>query len=69
MDQRDKRQWTTWDQYSFLLIVDLFLVGNKIDLDESEKISYDSAATLASEYNAIIKLTSAKENRGIDELF
>lgn len=45
------------------------MVGNKIDLDESEKISYDNAATLASEYNAIIKLTSAKENRGIEELF
>jgi len=45
------------------------MVGNKIDLDESEKISYDSAAGLASDYNATIKLTSAKENRGIEELF
>lgn len=48
-------------------------VGNKIDLDdgldEDQRVPFDEAAELANRHNAILKLTSAKENRGIRELF
>eukprot|EP00828_Plagiopyla_frontata_P049158 TRINITY_DN9683_c0_g1_i2.p2 TRINITY_DN9683_c0_g1~~TRINITY_DN9683_c0_g1_i2.p2 ORF type:complete len:166 (+),score=43.78 TRINITY_DN9683_c0_g1_i2:102-599(+) len=45
------------------------IAGNKCDLVEKEEVSYDEAFKYAKSENAIFKLTSAKENQGIGELF
>ncbi|CAD8106037.1 unnamed protein product [Paramecium primaurelia] len=45
------------------------LVGNKNDLIEDEKVSYDEANNYAQQIGASLKLTSCKENKGIQELF
>eukprot|EP01015_Nassula_variabilis_P030096 TRINITY_DN6572_c0_g1_i4.p2 TRINITY_DN6572_c0_g1~~TRINITY_DN6572_c0_g1_i4.p2 ORF type:complete len:157 (-),score=39.44 TRINITY_DN6572_c0_g1_i4:61-531(-) len=47
----------------------LAVVGNKIDLEDKEEVSYEEANSYAKELNAIFAQTSAKENRGIEALF
>ncbi len=46
----------------------MYLVGNKIDL-EDHQIDYDDASGLALQHDATIKLTSARDNTGVLELF
>ena len=47
----------------------LSIAGNKDDLYENEEVDEDEGTKLASEYNAIFQLTSAKDSYGIDDLF
>ena len=47
----------------------LSIAGNKDDLYENEEVDEDEGTKLASEYNAIFQLTSAKDPYGIDDLF
>ena len=59
--------------YCYISLLVMAFVGNKIDLDDGldgdQRVPFDQAAELAHKYNAILKLTSAKENRGVQELF
>mmetsp|Transcript_34121 Transcript_34121/g.39767 ORF Transcript_34121/g.39767 Transcript_34121/m.39767 type:complete len:205 (-) Transcript_34121:99-713(-) len=45
------------------------VVGNKCDLEEQEEVDGETARTYARSINALFRLTSAKENKGISELF
>jgi len=45
------------------------MVGNKIDLEDQRKISREEAQDLAKSYKMQYFETSAKENKGINELF
>lgn len=47
----------------------LAIVGNKIDRADDEQVSYEEVKEYAQSVNAIFKLTSAKEGKGITELF
>ena len=47
----------------------LALIGNKSDLYEFEEVKKKEGTELAKEIGAIFKLTSAKKNIGIEELF
>jgi len=47
----------------------LAVVGNKVDLVSEEQISIEEGTALAKELGAVFKLTSAKENKGINDLF
>eukprot|EP01017_Pseudomicrothorax_dubius_P031716 TRINITY_DN4073_c0_g2_i2.p1 TRINITY_DN4073_c0_g2~~TRINITY_DN4073_c0_g2_i2.p1 ORF type:complete len:199 (-),score=32.42 TRINITY_DN4073_c0_g2_i2:126-722(-) len=47
----------------------LAIVGNKNDLSNQEQITTKEAADLANSHKAIFIKTSAKESKGIDELF
>ena len=49
--------------------VSLILVGNKADLIESEEVSKEKALEVAQKYEAELRLVSAKEGTGIEELF
>lgn len=42
------------------------VVGNKIDKADDEEVSYNEAKEYAQSINAIFKLTSAKEGKGIN---
>eukprot|EP00331_Platyophrya_macrostoma_P015043 CAMPEP_0176475994 /NCGR_PEP_ID=MMETSP0127-20121128/43905_1 /TAXON_ID=938130 /ORGANISM="Platyophrya macrostoma, Strain WH" /LENGTH=190 /DNA_ID=CAMNT_0017871631 /DNA_START=38 /DNA_END=606 /DNA_ORIENTATION=+ len=44
-------------------------VGNKIDLITKEQVDSETAKTFTNSIGGILKLTSAKENKGIDEIF
>lgn len=44
-------------------------VGNKIDLIGQEQVSAETAKTFADSIGGFLKLTSAKENKGIDDVF
>ena len=44
----------------------LAIVGNKTDLIDNEKVPYEEAKDYARENNAIFKLVSAKEGKGIN---
>ena len=44
------------------------LVANKSDLIDSEQVSYDEARQYANNLGAILKMTSCKENKGIQVL-
>ena len=44
----------------------LAVVGNKIDKDDDEQVSYEEVKEYAQSVNAIFKLTSAKEGKGIN---
>lgn len=44
------------------------LVGNKIDLEEDRKVTYEDARTLADQHKMRYFETSAKLNKNIDEL-
>ncbi|KAM3141810.1 hypothetical protein pb186bvf_006132 [Paramecium bursaria] len=46
-----------------------FLVGNKSDLIEKEQVTFDMANQLAKNLGVQLKITSCKENQGIDDLF
>lgn len=48
--------------------IPIVLVGNKLDLNNSRKVSYEEAKNLATENGFQYFETSAKENKGIDEL-
>lgn len=50
----------------FLVIV---VVGTKVDLTDQEEVPFSEAKAYATEIGAIFKLTSAKEGKGINELF
>lgn len=47
----------------------LAIIGNKSDLYEYEQVSKKEAMNYANEIGAFFKLTSAKNNVGIDEIF
>eukprot|EP01016_Furgasonia_blochmanni_P048995 TRINITY_DN7385_c0_g1_i2.p1 TRINITY_DN7385_c0_g1~~TRINITY_DN7385_c0_g1_i2.p1 ORF type:complete len:188 (+),score=10.28 TRINITY_DN7385_c0_g1_i2:370-933(+) len=47
----------------------IFVVGNKIDLESDESIPYPEVADYAKSVGAIFRQTSAKENKGLKELF
>eukprot|EP01017_Pseudomicrothorax_dubius_P025963 TRINITY_DN2858_c0_g1_i5.p1 TRINITY_DN2858_c0_g1~~TRINITY_DN2858_c0_g1_i5.p1 ORF type:complete len:126 (+),score=26.76 TRINITY_DN2858_c0_g1_i5:265-642(+) len=47
----------------------LAIVGNKVDLITQEQVHSTEASQIAKEYNALSIRTSAKEAKGIDELF
>eukprot|EP01016_Furgasonia_blochmanni_P037868 TRINITY_DN4507_c0_g1_i14.p1 TRINITY_DN4507_c0_g1~~TRINITY_DN4507_c0_g1_i14.p1 ORF type:complete len:283 (+),score=66.85 TRINITY_DN4507_c0_g1_i14:83-850(+) len=47
----------------------LAVVGNKIDLEDREQVSWEDAMNYAKEIGAIYGQTSAKENKGIETLF
>lgn len=44
----------------------LAIVGNKTDLIDNEKVPYDEAKDYARNNNAVFKLVSAKEGKGIN---
>lgn len=43
----------------------MVIVGNKIDKTEEEEVSYTEGKEFADKYNALFKLASAKEGKGI----
>lgn len=45
------------------------VIGNKSDLEDQAEVDSSTARSYAKSINATFKLTSAKENRGISELF
>lgn len=45
------------------------MVGNKIDLADNEEVPYSEAKEYAQSIGALFKLASAKEGKGINELF
>jgi small GTP-binding protein len=47
----------------------LFVVANKVDLEDERRVQTDEAANLAKELNAFYSEVSAKSGKGIDELF
>mmetsp|Transcript_10120 Transcript_10120/g.11497 ORF Transcript_10120/g.11497 Transcript_10120/m.11497 type:complete len:204 (+) Transcript_10120:29-640(+) len=47
----------------------LCVIGNKSDLEDQAAVDSSTARAYAKSINATFKLTSAKENRGITELF
>jgi GTPase SAR1 family protein len=47
----------------------LVLIGQKIDLEEQRQVEFKEGKMLADEFEASYIETSAKENKGIDELF
>lgn len=49
--------------------IELFLVGNKIDLENERKITEEQGRLKAEEINALYFETSAKMASGVDELF
>lgn len=44
----------------------LAIVGNKTDLIDNEKVPYEEAKDYARNNNAVFKLVSAKEGKGIN---
>jgi small GTP-binding protein len=49
--------------------VEVILVGNKIDLDQDRKISYEMGAELAGKYGVPFVETSAKSGENVEEAF
>ena len=49
--------------------IKLFVVANKTDLVEKELVKLDKGKEFAEKNNGVFKLTSAKDNLGINELF
>ena len=47
----------------------LFLVGNKLDLEDERQVTAEEAEALAAEFGAKYMETSAKTPEGVDELF
>ena len=47
----------------------MVLVGNKADLDDKRKVSFEVAQQKAKQYNIEYFETSAKKNSNVDELF
>lgn len=47
----------------------LAIVGNKVELHDEQEVSNKEGEKYAQKHNAIFKTTSAKENKGIKELF
>jgi GTPase SAR1 family protein len=47
----------------------LVVVGNKVDLESPDQVPYEEASQYASQLGAIFKYTSAKDGKGVDELF
>jgi Ras-related protein Rab-1A len=46
-----------------------FIVGNKCDLDNKRKVSFEEGRDIARQYNVPFFETSAKDTMNIDELF
>jgi GTPase SAR1 family protein len=46
----------------------LAIVGNKVDLEKQE-VNYEEANSYAEELGAFLKYTSAKDGKGVEELF
>lgn len=44
-------------------------MGNKADMTNSEKVSYNEASDYALKSNILHKTVSAKKNMGIDDIF
>jgi len=53
----------------FFFNIVLAIAGNKDDLYENEEVDENEAKQLASELNAIFQKTSAKDSKGIEDLF
>jgi GTPase SAR1 family protein len=47
----------------------LAIIGNKVDLETTDVVSYEEASGYAKELGAIFHYTSAKDGKGIQELF
>lgn len=47
----------------------LAVVGNKIDKADDEQVPYNEAKEYSQSIGAVFKLTSAKEGKGVNELF
>ena len=62
------RRWVT-DVRGFVPDAPLLLVGNKCDLEESRKVSYDDGKKLADEFGFVFLETSAKTNLNIEDVF
>lgn len=45
------------------------IVGNKVDLDTKDEISFDEINQFAMGEGAMFKYTSAKDGKGVDDLF
>ena len=45
------------------------IIGNKVDLEAADVISYEEASSYAQEQGAIFHYTSAKDGKGIQDLF
>ena len=43
----------------------MVIVGNKIDKTEQEEVPYTQGKDFADKYNALFKITSAKDGKGI----
>jgi translation elongation factor EF-4 len=47
----------------------LAIIGNKVDLETADVIPYEEARQYASELGAVFHYTSAKDGKGIQEMF
>ena len=65
LDRRAQDKRTRKHVYLFINPV-LVVVGNKIDKAEEETISYQDAKQYADSMGAMLKLTSAKDGKGIN---
>ena len=64
----DKSKFWVSEVNKFNSNIYLTLVGNKCDLDDERKISYEEAKNYAEENNIFYIETSAKENKNVSEL-
>lgn len=47
----------------------MVIIGNKVDLADQEEVSYSEVKNYANSLGAMYKLTSAKDGKGVNELF
>jgi len=52
-----------------LIYTVLVIVGNKIDIDAPNGVPYEEAQIYAQSLGALFKYTSAKDGKGIEDLF
>ena len=64
-----KKYWSQQLKDSGVQNIVLAIAGNKCDLFEQQEVSDKEAKQFAESIGAVFKLTSCKENIGIDELF
>lgn len=65
---KDMKRWVDEIKIKGPKDIILAIVGNKIDLCDKEEVEYASAKEYASSLGAILKLASAKDNKGIEVL-
>lgn len=49
-----------------MIYIAIAVIGNKVDKTDEEEVSYQEGKQFADSINAIFKLTSAKEGKGIN---